>query len=381
MNEQVLYSIIGLAILVAFAGWFLMYRRPKPRPSVQNDYISGLYFLLWGDQDRALEKLRDVVRRDTDYIDAYILIGNIFREKGAYESAVKVHRDLLLRPNLTLQQQKTILMNLAQDYYKNGQLKWAQSTCDKLIELDKKDEWPKEFKRTLYESMEDWEGAFETLRRFGRMDKKERMTRLALYKVEQGLQLAKLGREHDARLCWREAIKWDEKCYPARLELVKSYFRENRNEDALEELQQTLIAIPEYADHALDAFQDKLYEMGRFDEIERLYNRIIDTHPHLIEAYISLAEIYSKKGELERAAELCRQALTHAPNHRRILLMLALIELKLGQTDTGLKQLEDILKKEAQQKNEFICAKCRTRQSSYFWRCTSCGAWNSAERL
>ncbi len=379
MNDHFLYYI-GILIVIAAALWIFFTRRPKRRPSVQNDYIAGLQYLIWGDNERALQKLRDVVRRDTDYIDAYILIGNIFRERGAYESAVKVHRDLLLRPNLAVEQQKTILMNLAQDYYKNGQLKWALATCDKLIELDKKDDWPKEFKLTIYEAMGDWEGAFEILRRLPRMDKAERMSRLALYKVEQGLQLTALNREHDARLCFREAIKWDTACYPARLELIKSYFRENRNDDALTELHSLLAVVPEFADVTLNAFEHRIFEIGRFDEIEQLYRQVVGNHPHLVEAQLNLAALYEKKGQFSQAFDLLRHAQTHDPENERVCLMLLRLELKMEQYEDAARRLDRLVDEELKRKNRFRCTNCGAAQEEYFWRCPACKSWNSAAR-
>jgi lipopolysaccharide assembly protein B len=381
MTHDSIYYIVVLIILAAAFLILLAFRRkPKRRTSVQNDYIAGLHFLLWGDQDRALEKFRDVVRRDTDFIDAYILIGNIFREKGSFENAVKVHRDLLVRPNLPLEQQKNILMNLSQDYYKNGQLKWAQSTCDKIIELDKKDEWAKEFKLTIFEGMGDWQGAFEILRKHSRFAKPARVARLALYKVEQGLQLAALNQEHEARLRYREALKWDEKCFPAFVELAQSYFREKKEEEALTELQRLLQALPEYADVALNTFENVLFEMGRFDEIEKFYRQIVESHPHLIEAYLGLAEIYEKKGELLKAVDLCNQALTHSEDNQKVKLMLIRLNSRLERFEAVAKLANEIAETVLTRKKDFVCSQCDFRRESFFWNCPSCHAWNSAVR-
>ena len=381
MTADANYYIGALIVVAAVLTLFLLYRRrPKRLSSVQSDYIAGLHFMLWGDQDRALEKFREVVRRDTEFIDAYIFIGNIFRERGALENAVKVHRDLLLRPNLSLEQQKNILMNLAKDYYQSGQFKWAQSTCDKIIELDKKGEWAREFKLTIFESMSDWQGAFEILRKHGRMEKGERLARLALYKVEQGLQLVSLKQEHEARLSYREALKWDEKCFPAYLELTKSYFREQRVDDALIELRRLIDLLPEYGDIAVHAFEDELFEMGRFAEIEGFYRQIVESHPHLVEAYLGLAEIYEKKGELLKAVDLCNLALTHDENNQKIKFMLMHLDIRLKRYEAVAQRAKSIVDEALKRRKSFVCSQCGTVHAAYFWHCPSCSAWNSAVR-
>ncbi|RPI00876.1 MAG: hypothetical protein EHM72_08010 [Calditrichaeota bacterium] len=379
-HDSNLYLGIIVLLILASAVFLIFRRKPGHRKSVQNDYITGLHFLLWGDQDRALEKFRDVVRRDTDYIDAYVLIGNIFREKGAYENAVKVHRDLLIRPNLAVEQQKNILMNLAQDYYKNQQLKWALSTCDKIIELDKKDDWAKEFKLTIYEAMGDWQGAFEILRKHSRMEKSEKIVRLAACKVEQGLQLTALKQEHEARLCFREAIKWNGKCFPAFMELINSYIRDKRDADALKELDGLVQVLPEYADVALSHFEHTLFEMGKFEVIEKAYRQIIIDHPQMIHAYLGLAEIYEKKGEFRQAVELCNTALQQPGVHDRVKLMLIRLDTKLERFEQAARRAILLADEASARKYVFVCRECGVQQNSYFMHCPACSAWNSVEK-
>lgn len=373
-----LYIAIFIVVLVLLA-IFTFRRKPKRKQSIQRQYIEGLHALLSGDREHALETLRDVVRRDTDFIDAYIIIGTIFREKGRYENAIKIHRDLLVRPNLTRTQQKQILMNLAQDYYDNNQPKWALSTCDKLLELDKKDPWVREFKLELYEYMGDWQGAFDILKKNGGQ-KAEKNARLAAYKVEQGLQLVSMKQEHDARLRYREALKLKQNFFPAHMELVHSYIRDKRENDALKELKKLVQHIPEYADIALNTFEDLLFEMGHFDDIETFYKQIVQSNPKLMEAYLGLAEIYDKKGELRHASEICQQALKQQPNSLKVKLFLIKIERKLQRfeaaADYGAQVADAFLDKQY----EFVCSECGHSNDHYFWHCPSCHSWNTAER-
>ncbi len=375
------YLYIGIAVLL-LSGLivFLFLRKPKRRQSIQNEYIAGLQALVSGDQERALEKFRYVVRRDTDYVDAYILIGNIFRDRGSYENAIKVHRDLLVRPNLTVEQQKSILESLAQDYQLNKQPKWALSTCDKILELDKKSEWAKQFKQTIFEDMGDWQGAFEILRKNSTQPKEQKTLQLAAYKVMQGLQFAALHQEHEARLRYREAIKLNSGCKAAYMELVRSYVREDRHATAMKELKKFVQVAPEYVDIALSAFEDFLFEAGHFDDMALLYQQAISARPQSIGAYIGLAEIYQKKGELRKAVEICQKAQKYDADNLRIKSFLILTENKLQRYDKAAGMAATLAADYLKKPLIFRCSNCGYEQTDHNLRCPQCRTWNSVER-
>lgn len=380
MNLVSFIYIAIFAVLLILLVFFLFRRKPKRRRSIQNEYIAGLQALLSGDQEYALEKFRQVVRRDTDYIDAYILIGNIFRQRGANENAIKVHRDLLVRPNLNVEQQKEILKSLALDYQMNNQQKWALSTCDKILELDKKNKWARQFKLTLFEDMGDWQGAFEILRKNNAMPKEEKSLRLAAYKVEQGLQFSALHQEHEARIRYRDAIKYDSNCLPAFMELVASYFREARHNSALKELKKFVQAVPGYADVALQEFKESLFESGHFNDIESLYKQALTAKPDNIGAYLGLAEIYDKKGEIRQAAELCQRALKVDENNMKARFFLIRAENKLQRYDRSAELANAVAEKILNQRAAYRCSQCGHEQEKLSLRCPACRAWNAMER-
>lgn len=380
MNFVSYIYIAIFAVLLILLVIFLFRRKPKRRHSIQNEYIAGLQALISGDQEYALEKFRQVVRRDTDYIDAYILIGNIFRERSAYENAIKVHRDLLVRPNLNIEQQKEILKSLALDYQMNNQPKWALSTCDKILELDKKNKWAKQCKQTLFEDMGDWQGAYEILKKNGAMPKEEKALRLAAYKVQQGLQFAALKQGHEARIRYRDAIKSDAACLPAYMELVASYFREERHNSALKELKKFVQAVPGYADVALHEFEESLFESGHFDDIESLYKQALNAKPDNIGAYLGLAEIYDKKGEIRKATELCRRALKIDENNIKVKFFLIRAENKLQRYDRSAELANSVAETFLNQGVVYRCSQCGHEQGKLSLRCPECKNWNSLVR-
>ena len=64
------------------------FRRKKDSHTL---YTEALEALLDGDSDSAFEKLRELIREDTENIRAYLKLGDIFRERGQVEQLSLIH--------------------------------------------------------------------------------------------------------------------------------------------------------------------------------------------------------------------------------------------------------------------------------------------------
>ena len=63
-------------------------------------YYKGLNFLLNEQQDKAIDAFIEAVQHDPDTSELHFALGNLFRRRGEYERAVRVHEHLLSRADL-----------------------------------------------------------------------------------------------------------------------------------------------------------------------------------------------------------------------------------------------------------------------------------------
>lgn len=381
MDQYLPYVIAFAVILIVAVVVVLMRRRNKKAGSdVQNYYIDGLNRLIDGDLDGALEKLRETVKLDTGFVDAYIKIAEIMLKKGAGESAIKVFRDLLVRPNLSKKQQIAINKGLARAHRFTGQYLKALDSCANVILLDKKDRWTREFELDIYEEMGDWQSAFDLVKKNSDIDKNEKNNRLACYKVEQGRQFVELKKERESRIRFREAIKLSPSCVQAYLELSDSYMRENRPSDALNSLKKMVEKNEHFSGLAFVRLKQVLFEMGHFSELEGFFRDLIKSNPEVVDAYVGLAEILEKKGELLEAVAICNKGLSMDEASMDIKLALVRLQSKLGNDDKAAEIASDLAGQLLQDRNNFSCTTCGYRARDYFWHCPQCKSWNSAQR-
>ncbi len=382
MTPELWYLVLVVAVLIILVLiYFLLKTRSaagKKHPVVE-PYVQGLNALIEGDLELAASAFRKSAQQDTENVDAYLKLGDIFREKKDWERAIKIHRELLVRRNLAPSTRLQILRSLAKDYRAAGRLEKALAAVDDILKLAPKDSWAIRFKLKLFEEKGDWEQAFRTLRQLGKIDPaySQPAPLLALYRVEEAKQLFNQGKEKPGRIKLREALKIDPKCVSAYLYLGDSYVREERADDALKAWKTLIEVVPEYSHLVLPRLRELLFNLGKFSEIESILTDLLSKNPENLNVYFALSHIYERKGQFDQAIDLCEQILERKPNDSNArLLMIRLLAQKKDYSQLSREVLaftENVI----HPKEEFTCSVCGYRAQEPLWHCPQCGNWNT----
>jgi lipopolysaccharide biosynthesis regulator YciM len=83
-------------------------------------YYKGLNLLLNEQHDKAIDAFIEAVQQDPDTSELHFALGDLFRRRGEYERAVRVHQHLLGRADLSKHERDQAQHGLAQDYMKAG---------------------------------------------------------------------------------------------------------------------------------------------------------------------------------------------------------------------------------------------------------------------
>src|SRR2546429_9816383 len=95
-------------------------------------YFRGLNFLLNEQPDKAIESFIEVVKVDPQTIDLHFALGNLFRRQGEIDRAIRMHQNLLDRPDLPADKRQTAVFELAPDFHRAGLLDRAQDLFNRL---------------------------------------------------------------------------------------------------------------------------------------------------------------------------------------------------------------------------------------------------------
>ena len=138
MPTESTFLLAGLFLLLAAAGWAMgrfgeRDDRGAP-PPLNIDYLKGLNFLLNEQTDQALEHFLRMVRVDDKTIETHFALGSLFRRRGEVDRAIRIHQNIIARPDLAAEQRDQALYSLAKDYLGAGLLDRAEKLFVRLAQ-------------------------------------------------------------------------------------------------------------------------------------------------------------------------------------------------------------------------------------------------------
>src|SRR5882762_3810172 len=95
-------------------------------------YFKGLNFLLNEQPDKAIEAFIEVVKVDPETVELHFALGSLFRRRGEFDRAIRMHQNLLERADLGEEQKVSALVELGEDYLRAGILDRAEEVFRKL---------------------------------------------------------------------------------------------------------------------------------------------------------------------------------------------------------------------------------------------------------
>ncbi len=130
-------------------------------PPLNIDYLKGLNFLLNEQTDQALEHFLEMVRVDDKTIETHFALGSLFRRRGEVDRAIRIHQNIIARPDLAAEQRDQALFSLAKDYNHAGLLDRAENLFARLSEGSRYQVQALESLCRIYEQEKEWERAIE----------------------------------------------------------------------------------------------------------------------------------------------------------------------------------------------------------------------------
>ncbi|MEO0206567.1 MAG: tetratricopeptide repeat protein, partial [candidate division WOR-3 bacterium] len=307
----------------------------------------------------------------TNLIDGYIRLGNLYRKKGDIERAIKIHQSLTVRPTLRKEEEKKVYLHLVHDYLQSNRPNKAISFLKEMLKIDKNDKTARDLLLKVYEDLNNYQDCIAVCEDYssGSIDG----YRLAYY--YSALANAKLSepseeeteRSREALNMLKKALKIKSDSLSALYAIAEFYKNHGELKKAKEYYLKLLEFHPDYAFLIMSELEKTAYEIGTFEQIIPLYEKIFKQNPKNFAVGFALATLYEKKNEIDQAKEIYRRIGELFPES----LLPRLYIMKLS-TDTKSirKEIVDIEKLLAQ--NKFVCSKCGNKTKKFTFICPNC---------
>ncbi|MFM8610835.1 MAG: lipopolysaccharide assembly protein LapB [Burkholderiaceae bacterium] len=356
---------ILLGLPAAFALGWLASRLDLRQLRIENRrapkaYFKGLNYLLNEQQDKAIDAFIDAVQTDPDTSELHFALGNLFRRRGEYERAVRVHEHLLSRADLSRADGDRAQHALAMDFLKAGLLDRAESALAKL-EGTAFETQARLARLALYERTRDWAQASEIARRLEQAEPGQFAPRLAHYLCEQASALDDAA----AQALLRQAMDLAPTAARPRMDLAARLQRQQRHAEALNVLLQATEDAPAWVPLMAAPLADLARKAQRQDEVRQRIAELYAQQPclDLMDALVALEDDPAHARQrlldhLQREPSLVAAAGWLAGEPQRTVLQRAL--------DHAVRPLR-----------RYRCAACGFEAKQHFWQCPGCQAWDS----
>lgn len=343
--------------------------------------LKATNYFIHGKHSDAIDFLITRLKRHHGNIDTLWLLGNLYREKGWTDRAIKCHQELLNHKNLSDDIKRETLLSLALDYHRAGMLQRASSTFQELIQLD--NGFPEAYAayEKLLEELRDWQKAIEVQKNIVQQDNSPRqLTTLSFLHNELGEELMSSKRYLDAIAQFRESIFADKQTFYAYINMGKAYYQLNELEQTITVWEQLL---EENSSYAYLVFNDlfHLYEqLGLTYKKQALIEKIKSHFWKNWKALEFLVDISAKEAHYDEAIHYLMQALEINPYLPTLQYHLVNFfrspEIPAAIKDQLSNYFESI-KDKFIGSDPHVCIICQYISDEYLKRCPHCQQWNT----
>jgi lipopolysaccharide biosynthesis regulator YciM len=310
---------------------FALSRTPRRAKPNGDSYSKALTQLVRDDWDGALENLRATIQSGQAPPDAYLKLGSLLRRRGEYLAAFQIHQTLTVRQNLDPLLRVELLRCLVDDQRALGRRTDALQTLRELALHVRGAGIQREIAEEALASGE-YAAAVEAFREAQKLDPTLGSSEAAAFLASVAERCTQRDRSSQAKTFLQQALKEDSSCEPALIQLGDLAYREGDHESALYYWQKLAFATPATTTELLERLEKVYFDLGRFDDVERVYAQILEKRPRDLHTLIACARIAMKKGESVEAESMLRQARDIAPAQPAAFQMLAELYLDGGRS-------------------------------------------------
>ncbi len=339
-------------------------------------YFRGLNFLLNEQPDKAIESFIEVVKVDPQTVDLHFALGSLFRRQGEIDRAIRMHQNLLDRPDLPADKRQTALFELAQDFHRAGLLDRAEELFTRL------DGSPFEhpslaFLLSIYEQEKDWPKAIAVTRRMEALAKQPYHKEIAHYDCELA-QAALLKSDFTTARTYLEQARAEYKASTRATMLAGDMAaQQGDHARAIEEWQKIETQNPAFLALVAERLADAWRRTGGAAQGLRTLGAYQQQYPSLdlLNTVFSLTLV--EEGA-EAAASLIKEELARNPT---LLGLDRLLEAQLASAPAerrhDLELVKQLVGQHIKRLGMYKCEHCGFRAKQYYWRCPGCGKWET----
>lgn len=365
----------------AWSGWWVAMRSMADKASRQSnhlsrEYVVGLNYLLNEQPDKAVDIFIKLLDVDSDTVETHLALGSLFRRRGEVDRAIRIHQNLIARPQLSVVERKESLLALGQDYMSAGVFDRAERIFLEVDELG----GSRELRSlhgllAIYEQEKSWENALEVIKKIELSKGQSMHTQAAHYYCEIADQALKINQYDKAQQATRQALSIDKQSVRASLLQASLDMKQFRFKPAISALKRVQQQDPEFLTEIIDKLIVCYRELDLMGDCVEYLQQTIEAHPRASTIFV-IAEYLRSENDMDAAIDFVSEKLEAHPSIKGLnRLIFWHLESAHGKVKDKLQMLYDITSKFLDNKPVYRCGHCGFGGKHLHWHCPSCKQW------
>lgn len=377
MNE-LLFLLLPLAF---YSGWKASGKSLKSASSekrqLPDNFVRGVNFLLNEEPDKALDVFLNRPEIDEYTAETYLLLGNLFRNRGEVDRALSVHQNLIGRASLNREQKTTTMLALGKDFLAAGMMDRAEQVFTELLQGESNTEDAREALRNIYEQTQEWDKAITVTQASKRTENSNLPALVANYYCELAEESLFTGHIQHANEMLAKA---------------KASFADSTR---IKVITARIHALQQEFEQSSALFLNVAREAPRL--LGTIYQPMVESHQHAGKLHQLQDELFSIFMKCEDAKVLeytLRLAIEIGPSEQIIQQLPGLLESKQLNVRTirqavnlyckisgsgstkPLPLIQSALSNHLSSLPGFQCRHCGYKMHDFLWRCPACNHWD-----
>ena len=379
------FPLLYIPFAVA-GGWYVGWQSSRRRPTkasykIPNNYFRGINFLINDETDKAVDVFIKMLEVDSDTVETHLALGNLFRRRGEVDRAIRIHQNLIARPQLDKTQRVQALLELGQDYMKAGVLDRAERLFHELVSMNEHVASSLKYLLQIYEQQKEWVQAIETADRLKKNGDINIRSAIAHYYTELA-EIEKTANAFDqAQRLLKQAINVDHQCVRASIMLARIKMARDDFKGAIKSFKQVREQNPDFLSEIVVDLSTCYERMGDKKKLMTYLNDCLTDFPRISLVLEIATLIQTEKGDRAAIDFIADQIHKHPSLRGLSHLLNVYLCNATGDTRDKLLILRELVLKLLDEKPVYRCSDCGVGSKTLYWQCPGCRHWSSVKPI
>ena len=380
MPTESTFLLAGLFLLLAATGWVLgrfgESEEKNLRAPTNTDYLKGLNFLLNEQTDQALEHFLKMVSVDDNTIETHFALGSLFRRRGEVNRAIRVHQNIIARPDIAIDQKDQAFFSLAKDYLGAGLLDRAEKIFLRLSKGSRYQVQALESLCSIYEQEREWNKAIHSSKRLEVIGGYDLILQISHYYCELA-ELALEKRDFDLALTHVESAQSGNP-QTMRGVLTQANISKNTNDS-----KKAISLFCNILDHQTYLIGEVLPEIvsiyereNAISDLELMLKRLIEINENM-KSLVAYSAIVNDIGGIPIIDQCVKDFMFNDSTLKEFVELQQISATHLKTNSPGFVKVRRALSKLASTMPRYQCRECGFSSQRLLWQCPSCRNWET----